>query len=176
MSSRISFAQWGSALAILISTLALVVAIYEANLLKEQQRSMVWPYVNISMQYNAEGFRVQAENDGIGPALIHSIEIRHEGRALTSWFDVLDHLQPGHSIGYDILQSNALSGTVLKAGEVKTLMGLPWRADTRPLAEQINQLDYCICYCSVLDECWMRRSEDEMPQPGKASFETPFED
>ncbi len=176
MSTRISFAQWGSALAILISTMALVVSIYEANLLKEQQRSMVWPYVSITMQYHSEGFRVQAENDGIGPALIHSIELRHRGQPLTSWFDVLDHLQPGHQIGYDIMQSNTLSGTVLKAGEVKTLMGLPWREDIRPLAEQVNQLDYRICYCSVLDDCWVLSSEDEMPRPGKADFETPFED
>jgi len=176
MPKRISFAQWGSALAILISTLALVVSIYEANLLKEQQRSMVWPYVNITMQYNSEGFRVQAENDGIGPALIHSIEIRHQELALTSWFDVLDRLQPGHQIGYDIMQSNTLNGTVLKAGEVKTLMGLPWREDTRPLAEQINQLQYRICYCSVLDDCWVLSSEDPTPRPGKMEFDQAFGD
>ncbi len=71
----LTFQNIGTLLALLISVLALVVSIYEANLLKVQQTALVWPYLTVSPNYNAQRFSFIAENNGTGPAVIKSVEV-----------------------------------------------------------------------------------------------------
>ncbi len=115
----------GTGLALLISVLALVVSIRETNLLQEQQRAMVWPYLMVGVHYDGDGFAIEAKNNGIGPALVHSVEVSRGDQYFKSWEEMLDSLAPGHQIGYDILGLSQLSQMVIKPGENYDLFRIP---------------------------------------------------
>jgi len=165
--SRTDFIQsLGTGLALLISVLALVVSIRETNLLQEQQRAMVWPYLMVGVQYSSEGFAIEVRNNGIGPALVHSVEVSNEGHYFESWEEMLDSVAPGHRIGYDVLVLDQLSQMVIKPGEEYSLFSIPWQANAYrspeepyEIAQKMNGGRIRVCFCSVMDECWVFDSD-----------------
>ncbi|WP_350285615.1 hypothetical protein [uncultured Croceitalea sp.] len=154
--NRELFQSIGTATALIISVLALVVSIYEANLLKAQQKATVWPYLTISQNYNSEGFSLYGLNNGTGPALVSSVSVRYNNKTVTDYQDLLVKLKPDNSVGYDKIRTNQLNNTVLKAGEERLLFFLEWDDETRKIVAKLNQenLSILVQYCSVLDECW----------------------
>ena len=42
------FQTIGTIMALVISVIAMITSVYEANILKSQQTSMVWPYLHLS--------------------------------------------------------------------------------------------------------------------------------
>ncbi len=172
----------GTGLALLISVMALVVSIRETNLLQEQQRASVWPYLTVSPKYDNTGFSIITNNNGIGPALVHSVEVSLEGQYFESWEAILDFIAPGHQIDYDILKTGQLNKLVMKAGDESILFKIPWnsdkyRTDSEPydIAKQMNKGRIRVCYCSVMDECWVFDSDTKDLVPGKVTFEKPFQ-
>jgi len=153
--NRELFQSIGTATALVVSVMALVVSIYEANLLKEQQKATVWPYFSISQGYNAEGFHIEALNNGTGPALISSISITYKGQPVKGYVELLDAIKANNTLGYDKIRMGKLSSTVVKAGEERELLFLPWTEDTEEiLALMEEHVQIKIQYCSVLEECW----------------------
>ncbi|MFD2586771.1 hypothetical protein ACFSQJ_07505 [Croceitalea marina] len=156
-SKRELFQSLGTATALIISVLALVVSIYEANLLKAQQKATVWPYFSISQGYNSEGFSIYGLNNGTGPALINSVEVSFNGQSVTNYLDLLNKVSPETTIGYNQIKQGVLNNTVLKAGEERLLFFIAWSDETRKIVEKMNEEEVSIIvqYCSVLDECWI---------------------
>ncbi len=166
----------GTALALVISVAALIVSIYEANLLKDQQRATVWPHVSIVAYYNSEGFGYRAINSGIGPAIVRSMEVRYAGELVENMDTLLDRLEPGRKIGYDRLRMNRLNNTVIMAGEERVLLQMPWDEETRRMVKNIETKGVTtrMTYCSVLDDCWVYDSESETHQAGTFKSELEF--
>ncbi|MGD1891531.1 MAG: hypothetical protein ACFB15_13170 [Cyclobacteriaceae bacterium] len=154
-SNLITFQNIGTLLALLISVLALVVSIYEANLLKVQQSATVWPYVTVEGNYNAEGFYFTAQNNGTGPALIKSVEVSYQGQPVRSYDELLDRINPERKIGYDRLRMNRLGSTVLKVGETRVLFSMPRDEETREMEKQMTEVNFKIHYMSVLQDSWI---------------------
>jgi hypothetical protein len=61
--------------ALTVSLSALGVGVYEANLQRQHDRAEVWPHVEIELFADASGAKLQAENTGLGPAVVQSIEV-----------------------------------------------------------------------------------------------------
>lgn len=66
--------------AIVISLCALIVSFYEVRIMRTQQKSSVWPYVQIDQYYNAERFALNAVNKGVGPTMIKSVILKVDGK------------------------------------------------------------------------------------------------
>jgi len=160
--------------AVVISGCALLVSIYEVKLMREQEKAMIYPHLTLGINYNSEGFQVFVKNSGTGLAKIRKVEVYSEEKAFRDWMEIIAYYLPdGPSIGYDIMSQNQFSGQVLPANESITLFGLPWEtgSDTRNAAvrlleSHIRKLSYGICYCSVMDDCWLLEN-DQQPRPGK---------
>lgn len=153
--NRELFQSIGTAAALIISVMALVVSIYEANLLKAQQKATVWPYFSINEGYSSDGFRINAFNNGTGPALISSVLVEFQGEPVTKYVALLDAIKPDNTLGYDKIRVNQLSNTVVKVGEQRELLYLPWTDETREILELMNgKISIKVNYCSVLEECW----------------------
>ncbi|WP_394971654.1 hypothetical protein [uncultured Croceitalea sp.] len=150
------FQSLGTATALIISVLALVVSIYEANLLKAQQKATIWPYFSISQGYNSEGFSIYGLNNGTGPALINSVEVIFNGKPAINYLDLLDKVTPENTVGYNQIRQGILNNTVLKAGEERLLFFIKWSDETRKIVEKMNgeEVTITVQYCSVLDDCW----------------------
>jgi len=151
----------GTILALLISIIAMVTSIYEAGIMKSQQKSMVWPYLTISQHYDSEGFGVKVTNKGTGPAIVTSVQLDYKGKAIENVDMLMDSLNPNRTFGYDILRNNGLGNYVFTPGEEIMLFGLPYTDETRIVLENIPKVRMRVGYKSVLDEHWYYDTEVE---------------
>lgn len=166
--------QAGTLIALVISIIAMITSIYEANILKSQQRSMVWPYLSVGTTYNDKGFSAEVFNNGTGPAIVKSVEIRVGSKAVEDVFDLINVLKPDNTLGYDILRQNKVNNYVFRPGEEVEMIGFPWNDETRKLAELMyDNVQIVICYESVLGDSWVYDSKDDSHREGtfKATVE-----
>ncbi|MBC2845841.1 hypothetical protein [Winogradskyella flava] len=157
----------GTVFAIVISVIAMFTSIYEANIMKSQQKAMVWPYINTSQNYNGQGFNISVYNNGTGPAIIKSVEITYKGIPLKDLNSLLDSLKPDRTFGYDVIRSNNINKYVFKSGEEKILFGFEWTDETRQALENAKYLDIKIAYESVLGDYWVYDSKTDSNEQKK---------
>ena len=159
-SSTERFQSIGTALAIIISLAAMFISIYEASIMKSQQTSMVWPYLDLSQQYDNEGFAIEIANKGTGPAIITSVQVDYNGQPVVSIDVLLDSLNPNRTFGYDILRNSSLGNQVFMSGETSVVFGLPYNDETRIVQSNLGNIRIRIGYKSVLEEHWTFDSKD----------------
>jgi hypothetical protein len=158
----------GTVIALVISIIAMITSIYEASILEEQQKSMVWPYLGVSAIYTDQGFSATVYNNGTGPAIVKSVEVRVDSKPVESMLELVKTLMPKSNLGYDILRQNKVNNYVFRPGEEVEIIGFPWTEETRELAKQMNStVQILICYESVLGESWVYDSKDDSHREGK---------
>ena len=139
--------------AIFISLCALFVSLYEAKIMREQQRAAVWPYVEIAVGASDGGFHIYTHNQGVGPARIRSFRALVDGEPVRTWpalFSALGVEAGGW--GNDLTNGRVIPGqdwlrTLKAPGEERAARVLDAYFEDRRLAFEV-------CYCSVYDECW----------------------
>lgn len=157
----------GTLVALAISFIAMFTSIYEANILEEQQKSMVWPYLGVGISYSDKGFSAAIYNNGTGPAIVKSVEVRVGSKPVGNMLELVKTLMPESHLGYDILRQNKVNNYVFRPGEEVEMIGFSWNDETRELAKLIeNKVSLVICYESVLGESWIYRSKDDSHQEG----------
>ena len=152
--------SFGTALALIISVIAMVTSIYEANIMKSQQKAMVWPYLELSEQYDAKGFGIEVSNKGTGPAIVTSVQVDFKGMPVESIDALLDSLNPNRTFGYDILRNSTIGNQVFMSGEKRTIFGLPYNDETRIVLDNLKHIRMRVAYKSVLNEQWFFDSKD----------------
>ena len=171
---RISSNQIVAVSALLISSCALLVSIVEMRTMKVQQKAMVYPHLDFGERYNSNGFSIIAKNTGTGLAIINSVEVFDGDRNFNNWLDIIDHyMPPDHGIDYDVMGSTQINGKVIPAGEEVRVFFIPWSDKSRALVNRLINLDYRICYCSLLEDCWEITKDKQFPASiGKCEFNT----
>lgn len=152
--------SFGTVLALVISIIAMVTSIYEAGIMKSQQKSMVWPYLSVTEHYDSQGFGIKIINKGTGPAIVTSVQVDYMGKPMEDKDVLFDSMNPNRTFGYDILRNTSIENYVFTAGEEIMLMGLPYNDETRIILDKIPNIRMRIGYKSVLDEYWYYDSED----------------
>lgn len=158
--------QIGTGLALVISVSALIVSIYQANLQKTQQKALVWPYLTVTTSYTNEGFGLVATNNGTGPALVSSMEVSYRDQFMPNLDTLLNLVKPDRTIGYDLIRVSPLNQTVVKAGEEREILRIPWTDETRQMVPELTQIRITLQYCSVLEDCWVFSSQTGKHTPG----------
>ena len=171
-------------IALLISFVSLWLGVYEARIMKEEQKLMqsqqkasVWPYLQKSIVYSFEedmiSVTVSLENKGVGPALIQGIEIRDEytQQPLENNFQVITkfiNTNAGDSTFLDRMgMSMTTSGEdVLSPGEVKQIFQLKGKRflnDNERIFE-IFRLGFSLCYASIYNDSWVIGFDKSTPE------------
>lgn len=150
----------GTIMALVISIIAMLISIFEASIMKSQQKAMVWPYLKASEQYDGNGFGIRVTNKGTGPAIVTSVQVDYNGSPMENIEMLMDSLNPNRTFGYNILTNNSLGDQVFMSGEEKMVFGLPYNEETRIIVKKIPDIRMRIGYKSVLDEHWMYDTED----------------
>lgn len=146
-----------AASAIVISLCALVVSYVEVSVMRADQRASVWPYLDLGVSYSADGFSIGATNRGLGPALVESVVVEVDGRPARSWDEVVERLVgPESGLDYGNTLRNTINGEVLPADRELMLFGVTggWTPIKREMVDELNRLDWLVCYCSVYGDCW----------------------
>ncbi len=140
-------------IAALVGMLALLVAGYTAYILRQQVRAQVWPYLMWANSDNGMDFLWI--NKGVGPAIIKSAVVLVDGKPQHNWPAVMHSLRVDPQ-GYG---QSTFNRNVISAGE--TLEWLKFKDHGQFQAFRgaaRNHLDFKVCYCSTLGDCWVNDS------------------
>lgn len=159
-----------SILAVIVSLSALGVSVYETSILskqselmREQQKASVWPYLEMNGDYYfGEKTKVNFsfENKGVGPAKIESFEILINGEKLSGYDEINSYIK---KLIPNADQTNVSLRTingVLAANESVQVFDLE-SDGSKEVYQIIRDLNfqYKICYCSIYDDCWFLDSD-----------------
>lgn len=157
--------------ALILSIFALGVALFEANTQRVQQRAEIWPYARIEQGFSQNGYEIRILNKGVGPALIRQIELRYQDQIYSDVDALIGAvMEPDQTFSYELYRTSNPLNSVISANEEVQIFGVPWDPRTRVFADRFSANgDFKICYCSILDECWVhRRFDEEGPEPAPA--------
>lgn len=142
-----------AATAFLVSVCSLFIYIYQSKLMAEQQQVVVWPYVQWSHS-NVDDFRLEAENKGVGPALIRKVTMSFNGKPLGGNGDLVREVM-GADTKLD-WQNGGLEGTVMSAGEKTSFLIIPGKEPGRAFGVKLaaGKFSLEITYCSIYGRCW----------------------
>jgi len=156
--------QWGSYAALAISAFALAIGAYQTRLMQTQARASVWPYVVLGFHYADKGehpeFALHVENNGVGPALVRSVQVWFDGKPVEHWDKVFDALFPaamGHG-SVNASLSGLASVVIPPSTNRETMIDAVKIADpvaAKAMFDARERLKIDICYCSVYDDCWV---------------------
>lgn len=147
-----------------IGLLALAVSGYTAYVQRAQLRAQVWPRLRIGSSDVGPDTGWIVLNEGTGPAQVKAMRVVVEGTPMTSWGDVLK------AAGYpnnDALIMSSIGRSVLPSGQRTTFVRPSQREQDRARFHSLlpggkYRLNITLCYCSVLDDCWVASSSDLM--------------
>lgn len=169
-SRGLRIAEVGSFAAVALSVLALVTSAYQTRLMQAQtelmqtqSRASVWPYVTIGKNEDTiagrESFVWRADNNGVGPARIQSVQVLLDGKPYRNWKELFAALGPGQEFHG---QTSSLNGLVLPPSLNRETTIEMVKPDTPERAkvflEAQQRMSIEVCYCSVYDECWVAKS------------------
>jgi hypothetical protein len=157
--------------AIFISAVSLYVAIQHGKTERDLVAANVWPFPRaiLSNGYGNRGsIAIGVSNGGVGPAKISSFELFYRGRPVSSGLDLLRQCCGLGPTTADVkaalprgIYSSIVDGTVLRPGEENPVLQVQPSETAPGLANQLKRIDvlqqisFRVCYCSVLDQCWI---------------------
>lgn len=138
-------------LAALIGFLALLVSGYTAYVQRQQVRAQVWPLLIVG--YADRDRSMIALNKGVGPADVRAVQVFVDDQPKRNWDEVLQTLE----LDAGNYQRSTINNNVISAGERVDLIQMPDDALYERFRLAVQQrVKISICYCSTLDECWVR--------------------
>ncbi|WP_203290752.1 hypothetical protein [Maricaulis parjimensis] len=145
--------------AMLVGIAALFVAWDQGRVMRAQQHGAVFPVLQVdgfvSNTPSEASLGIRVANNGVGPALIESVTIYHDGERQAD----LEGYRAVLPRGYDLSWSG-LTGRALAPGEMVSPIRISWAAeDITPdqlymAASEWDRWDLRVCYCSVFGRCW----------------------
>ena len=113
--------------AVFLSLAALVVAIFQTAILREQQRASAWPFLQVQTRIDNDEFGYSLFNFGVGPARILEVEIDTDGRAHADFESLMRHViaeagGPDSLEGFGWYFSEVRPGEVVPTGGEVALM------------------------------------------------------
>lgn len=140
------------------SICALVVAVYQTKLTREQQLNSVWPYLLISEVIDEnEQFTIGVFNYGIGPAIIDSVKIDYKGKSYSSPIDVIKVISKALGRGdYGLSRSGTTlsKGYIIPQGQSVSWFSVNGKEDNAIFRKTFPDWHGSIYYHSIYNEHW----------------------
>lgn len=147
-----------------VGLLALFVSAYTVQVQRQQLKVQAWPRVELS------GFSqlspvvpgeiqtgLSLKNLGVAPALVRSMEVAVGGKPVATWREAIDKLAGRSGVPGPLPLARQMSagGTVIGVGQEYVMLVADSTRVTALLSRQTGLLRLSVCYCSVLDDCWL---------------------
>ena len=143
--------------ALVVSVCSLGIMVYETSLARETQKATVWPQLDISFERIDDSFGVVVTNSGIGPAIIKSYKVNYDGEYFSDWASLFKKVNNGNDVS-GWVHSYLLTRTISPNQHVKNIYLEKGELASRVFTEGKLQIE--LCYCSVLNDCWIKRLND----------------
>ena len=138
-------------MAVLIGACALAVSFYTAYLQNKQVRAQTWPYLQMWQSNVDRSFSIS--NRGVGPARIADVKLLIDGTEVSGFDQAIKLLQP-KSGPVSSLQSY-FARRVLTPNEDVRMIQFESDAHFDIFMNNRSRMRFQICYCSILDECYL---------------------
>ena len=161
--ARMALAQTVTAVvAVLISCAAMYATWEQARSSRIQTEAQVWPrivsYVNLTSAPNqTQSFEAVIANQGVGPAEIRAMRVTLDGEAITGFQQIFERM--GDS-GGAVRSHSYVAGRIFAPGESASVISVTGAAEVARLLEVIGSMQAELCYCSILNQCWLAREEE----------------
>ncbi|MEL6719231.1 MAG: hypothetical protein AAFO82_07760 [Bacteroidota bacterium] len=185
--NRRSTNTWLSLLAVLVSFGAFGVSVYEAGIMREQQKIMyqeqqlmleqqkasVWPYLESDVNYiyrpEKSAVTFKLKNKGVGPARLDQFQLRLNDSLVDGYGQILaliTDLLPKDIDGNVNFGYQPPKGILSPTEEVTWLsIELPRFSDDRGILGNFL-FNFDLCYCSIYNDCWTVSSTPDTPDKG----------
>lgn len=182
-----------SFIAILVGVGSLGIVVFQTQIMREQQRASVLPYLAIVVQSRAETTGLALRNAGIGPALLDDVRVRYKGKDFVGDpYDFfvqqrpevfktvglsVDKLIPGRLVpAGDWIQTLGTDGAEAGATLLRELLHLfvvaevpkTWLLGAGVTGPPSERAVVIVTYSSVYGERWHLRSDSFVPVAGPA--------
>ncbi|MBD2752312.1 hypothetical protein [Spirosoma validum] len=151
-----------------LSLAALVVSIFQTKIAREQQEASVWPRIATSSGVLELNFTYSVANQGVGPAIIKSVETIYKGHKYPT-LSVLLFQHTGHLNG-GFMHGTLEPEMVLKAGDEYELFKL--MRNDEPLSSKLEKIvtdssfHFRIRYADIYGNCW-QLDQNKVTELGK---------
>jgi hypothetical protein len=154
--------------AVVIGVGAIGVSLYETTLVRQQLKGSAWPNVEGGYSFSADAFRYFLTNTGVGPARIQHAEVSVDGEPVVDWAEFFQRL------GLDVTRyvTSYVARGALPPGAVHEILVLDSDQPIDELYELQDRVRIQLCYCSVYDDCWLKRMAED-PAPVRACPDDP---
>ncbi|MGH8184572.1 MAG: hypothetical protein ACREPH_13025 [Rhodanobacteraceae bacterium] len=173
--------RWDAVAAIIASVVGLLALIvagytayiqrYTAQLQREQVRAQVWPRLQIEGSLASSLTEIKVLNQGVGPAIIQSVEVLVAGKPVSNWIAYLKMIGSNSTTTdtITITELSQLNGAVLRPGETFDWLQFANRAGMEIfiLGGLHAHAEFRVCYASALGQSWMliQRGAHQTTQP-----------
>jgi hypothetical protein len=149
--------------ALLISSLTAGAAIYQGRMISNQLSVTVWPYISFRSTLGDSDVELRVENVGAGPAVIRNATLLVDGKPQPSIITAVGLLgfHPQHANSLAI--TSLAPGEVIRAGDSVLLAHVHSVSFAKQGAALQRRVRVQVCYCSILDQCWLARTDTESP-------------
>lgn len=145
--------------AVFIGVCALVVSLYEAQLMREEQRLSVLPILELGRSHYTIGeasekwrLSLHAENVGIGPAVVKDFHVRVDGKPHKTWRSAIAALLDGRAdISYG---QSTINGRTIPPDRTVTMFDLSNTEIAADIVAEFERFNFEACFCSVFGDCW----------------------
>lgn len=156
--------------AIVMSLCTLIVFTYQTSLIRKQQYASAYPHLLLyNIQTGTTDYKYVLQNNGVGPALIKSINIHSPNGEIFNDFNpyVQSMFKPSDSMSYNY--SNLSKGFLIPANEEFQLIGVGENLKSEKiesLYEALNHPDLKveIEYESIFGERWLVTDKSASPK------------
>jgi hypothetical protein len=150
--------------ALLLSAIAASAAVYQTHVIAEENSAAVWPYISFSFSGGPEHVALTMQNNGLGPAIIRFNQLTLDGKPIDSWSTAFAQLSGKRD--RIVSKSTSISGeAVLRPGEVLALFDVRGAHILRSIAQNEKRVRFTVCYCSLLENCWLKTAAPAAPPP-----------
>ena len=159
--------------AFFVSIVSLYLGIHSAHTMEKLVASNSYPNIDNSSSTLdpalAKGtIHFELINTGVGPARIEWVSVAFRGKPVRDMTELLTSCCEVPSTPSKIFTSGDIEGTLLPAGRSPRIFTWPEPAKPEPawnrLSSAMQYVAITTCYCSVFDECYIRRPDQARPQ------------
>jgi hypothetical protein len=161
--------------AVLVSALTAGTLIYQTRVIGDQFAATIWPYLSVGATYDINGETIEVTNDGLGPALVRSAQLKVDGTAVRAWNDYVRILATdpevrrmfqrtrvaiasGKGNGAILTMRSIGPSSTLRPGETDTLLKIAFANSVPAQLMRKHSVSIDLCYCSLNASCWTLES------------------
>lgn len=173
--------------AVAVSAISLQVALNANQTQERLLAASTWPHVQYGtgnrLDDGTPAITLSLANAGVGPARVHSVRLRHEGVVMPDADALLRACCTPGAGNLTTITSDPVQ--VLVPGDSTIFLRYDRAGPDDPVFTALNRVRWNVevevCYCSVLDDCWMlvtrpRETQPREPTPIKQCPVVPFEE